>query len=218
MFTGIIEEIGEIAAFHPAAGGARMTVRAKRVLQDLRLGDSIAVSGACLTVVQFDGSSFTVDVSPETLAATILGASRPGERVNLERAMSAGGRFGGHLVSGHVDGIGTLVERRPAGNAVIMTFQAPEAILRSSIPKGSIAIDGISLTLNEVGTERFTVSIIPHTLQKTALEKKTIGERVNLEGDLIGKYVRRFLDQREAGGNETSRGIEPGFLAEHGFL
>ncbi len=218
MFTGIIEEIGVVASLQSGAEGARMTVKAKTVLKDVRLGDSIAVSGACLTVVRFNETSFTVDISPETLSATILGECRPGVRVNLERALPAAGRFGGHLVSGHVDGIGTLTGRRPAGNAVVMTFEAPEELLRASIPKGSIAIDGISLTLNEVGAETFTVSIIPHTLGKTTLEQKGIGSRVNLEGDLIGKYVRRFLDQREEETNDAGRGIDPGFLAEHGFL
>ncbi|NOY53265.1 MAG: riboflavin synthase [Deltaproteobacteria bacterium] len=218
MFTGIIEEIGEIAELHTGAESARMTVKAKTVLKDVRPGDSIAVSGACLTVVQFNKTSFTVDVSPETLSATILGDFRPGDRVNLERAIPAVGRFGGHLVSGHVDGIGRLTDRRPVGNAVIMTFQAPEEILRSSIPKGSIAIDGVSLTLNELKAKTFTVSIIPHTLRKTTLEKKLVGSRVNLEGDLIGKYVYRFLDLREEGSKDAGRGIDSGFLAEHGFM
>jgi len=218
MFTGIIEEIGEVAALHASDQSARMTLKAKTVLEDVRLGDSIAVSGVCLTVVHFDGVSFTVDVSPETLTTTILGDCRPGDRVNLERAMSAAGRFGGHLVSGHVDGVGTLIGRRPLGNAIIMTFQAPEEILRSSIPKGSITIDGISLTLNEVKEESFTVSIIPHTLQKTTLEKKGIGGRVNLEGDLIGKYVYRFLNLQPGAKQLEPGGIYPGFLAEHGFI
>jgi len=218
MFTGIIEEIGEVAVLHSGGPSARMTVKSKTVLEDVRLGDSIAVSGVCLTVVHFDAVSFTVDVSPETLSATILGECRPGDRVNLERAMSAAGRFGGHLVSGHVDGVGTLTGRKPLGNAVIMTFQAPEEILRFSIPKGSIAIDGISLTLNEVKDETFTVSIIPHTLRKTTLEKKGIGSRVNLEGDLIGKYVYRFLDLRQGTKQQETGRIDPGFLAEHGFM
>lgn len=218
MFTGIIEEIGEVGALHSSGQSARMTLKAKTVLKDVQMGDSIAVSGVCLTVVRFDAASFAVDISPETLSATILGKCRPGDRVNLERAMSAAGRFGGHFVSGHVDGVGTLIGRKPVGNAVILTFQVPEEILRSSIPKGSIAIDGISLTLNEVKEETFTVTIIPHTLRKTTLEKKEMGSRVNLEGDLIGKYVHRLLDLREEGTKGKTQGIGPGFLAEHGFL
>ena len=217
MFTGIIEEVGKLRLIKPSQGSAQMTVEAHTILEDVHLGDSIAVSGVCLTVVSFDTVSFTLDVSPETLRTTSLGALKPGAPVNLERAMQAGGRFGGHMVSGHVDGIGRLSSKHQEGNAWILSFSAPQEILDLSISKGSIAIDGISLTINEIVESAFTVSIIPHTLKMTNLNDKKPGSSVNLESDLIGKYIQRILSRQgkmEAG---SSSKLNMGFLSEHGF-
>jgi riboflavin synthase len=218
MFTGIIEEVGRLRSLQKGEKSARMTLTAGTILGDVREGDSIAVNGVCLTVVSFGSESFTVDVSPESLRVTTLGDLRPGDPVNLERAMQAGGRFGGHIVSGHVDGVGTLVRRTSVGNATVMVFEAPQEVLEVSIPKGSIAVEGISLTLNEVGSKTFSVSIIPHTSRMTTLTHKKVGERVNLEGDLIGKYVHRFTTLREGGQASENKGLDQGFLAEHGFI
>jgi riboflavin synthase len=217
MFTGIVEEMGKMRAVKAAQNSAQMTIEAKSVLQDVHPGDSIAVSGACLTVVSFDGGSFTVDVSPETLRMTTLGSLKPGDPVNLERAMAAGGRFGGHLVSGHVDGMGRLKEKQQEGNAWVMAFQAPQEIINLSVPKGSIAVDGISLTINELGEDFFTVSIIPHTLERTALGKRGVGIPVNLESDLIGKYIQRILSLQGGKRNHETSRIDRNFLSEHGF-
>jgi riboflavin synthase len=217
MFTGIVEEIGRLRSVNPAEKSARMTLEARTVLEDIHLGDSIAVCGACLTVVSFDSGSFTVDISPETLRATTLGGLKSGDPVNLERAMQAGGRFGGHMVSGHVDGVGTLTQKKQEGNAWVVTFSAPGEILDLSVPKGSVAVDGISLTINELGEDFFTVSIIPHTLQMTTLGNKTVGSSVNLESDLIGKYIQRILSRQGHAKGETGAKIDMGYLSEHGF-
>ena len=218
MFTGIVEEIGRLRSVKPAEKSARMTLEAQTVLEDIHLGDSIAVSGACLTVVSFDSRSFTVDISPESLRATTLGGLKPGDPVNLERAMQAGGRFGGHMVSGHVDGVGTLTQKKQEGNAWVVAFSAPGEILDLSVPKGSVAVDGISLTINELGEDFFTVSIIPHTLQMTTLGNKTVGNPVNLESDLIGKYIQRILRRQGNVKGEAGAKIDMGFLSEHGFM
>ncbi|MDX1764838.1 MAG: riboflavin synthase [bacterium] len=217
MFTGIIEEIGQVKRLEAGAGQFRLTVGAATILEDVHLGDSIAINGACLTVVAFGGDHFTVDVSPETLTKTTTEALKPGDPVNLERAMAAGGRFGGHMVSGHVDGVGMLKEKARDGNAWVLTFSAPREILDLSVPKGSIAIDGISLTLNTLGADSFSVTVIPHTAQMTTLEKKGTGTAVNLEGDLIGKYVHRILERMGGGEKMKGRSLDLGFLSEHGF-
>jgi riboflavin synthase len=218
MFTGMIEEIGRIRSIKQADKSAQMTIEAHTILNGMQLGDSIAVSGPCLTVVAFDASSFTVDISPETLRATLLGEMRSGDPVNLERAMQAGGRFGGHMVSGHIDGIGALTKKREEGNALVLTFSATREILDISIPKGSIAVDGISLTINDVSKDSFSVSIIPHTARMTTLGKKGIGGRVNLESDLIGKYVERILSRKGESRGKQEKSIDTGFLSEHGFM
>jgi len=217
MFTGIIEEIGKVRSLKKAGESAQMSVEARTILEDIHEGDSICVSGACLTVVAYDANAFTLDVSPETLSATTLGELKPGDAVNLERAIKAGGRFGGHMVSGHVDGVGTLIRKTAQGNSQVMTFSAPGEILSTSVPKGSMAVDGVSLTINEIGGESFSVSIIPHTARMTTLGVRGIGSRVNLEADLIGKYVRRILNQRDEGEKSAHGKIDLGFLSEHGF-
>jgi riboflavin synthase len=193
MFTGIIEEMGVIQAVDRSLQAVRMTLLAKTVLEEMESGDSITVNGVCLTAVTVGASDFTVDVSPETVRVTNLGGLKAGEPVNLERAMRIMDRIGGHLVSGHVEGIGQIRERRQEGNAIILTFEAPPEILKYCIRKGSIAVDGVSLTINDLTQRSLSVSIIPHTAEITTLGLKGVGAVVNLESDLIGKYVERLL-------------------------
>jgi riboflavin synthase len=190
LFTGVIEEKGTVAGL---TADGKLRVSARTVLEGTRIGDSIAVSGVCLTVVELDSSSFTVDVMPETLRSSALADVRTGRQVNLERAMGAGGRFGGHLVNGHVDGVGTVGGIRREANAVVIEISTPVDITHYMVPKGSVAIDGISLTIVEVSRGRFTISVIPHTLDETTLDDARAGTRVNLEVDIIAKYVESFL-------------------------
>ncbi|MBI5039451.1 MAG: riboflavin synthase [Nitrospirae bacterium] len=193
MFTGLIEEVGTVRGLRSQAGGMRLSIAGKTVLDGITTGDSIAINGACLTVVEMSHSVFGADVSKETLTKTTLGRLRVGDRVNLERAMRPTDRLGGHLVAGHVDAVGVIRTIERTGEASIFTFEAPPEILRYLIYKGSIAIDGISLTVNEVQGERFTVTIIPHTARQTTLGFKKAGDPVNLEADMIGKYVEKFV-------------------------
>ena len=209
MFTGIIEELGTVER----VGADRITVRAQRVLEGTRLGDSIAVNGVCLTVTHLTGAGFTADVMPETLRRSSLGQLRPGSRVNLERAMAADGRFGGHIVSGHIDGMGQILALRDEGNAVWITIAAPPELLRGIVEKGSVAIDGVSLTVAAVTDQDFSVSIIPHTGGQTTLLHRRPGEQVNLETDIIGKYVFRLLAPERA----PKGGIPREFLTQYGF-
>ena len=215
MFTGIIEELGTIRSIRRGAASAVLSIGAEAVLSDLRIGDSVAVNGVCLTATGVDGSGFTADVMHETLRRSSLGALGPGSRVNLERAIAADGRFGGHIVSGHIDGTGTIAERRRDDNAVWYTVSAPPALLRYIVEKGSVAIDGISLTVASVEADRFSVSVIPHTAAVTLLGAKGPGDVVNLETDIIGKYVERLL--RPADTPAARSGISLEFLAENGF-
>lgn len=216
MFTGIIEELGTVRSLTVQSEAARLTVAAHKVLTDVRIGDSIAVNGVCLTVVSFSSGEFTVDVMPETFRKTNLMQLKPGNPVNLERAMALGGRLGGHLVSGHVDGVGIISEKKTEGNAVVFRFTAPPEVLRFIIPKGSVGIDGISLTVADTAPDSFSVSVIPHTAAHTTLGKKNPGDMVNLENDLIGKYVERLLHAHR----ETERrdDISLEFLKANGFL
>ena len=193
MFTGIVEEVGSVRTVLPGARAGKICIAARKVLEGPRVGDSIAVNGVCLTVVQLAEDSFTADVMPETLAKTNLSALKPGSAVDLERAMAANGRFGGHIVSGHIDGVGTIVEMRPEQNAVWVRIAASPQILGLIVEKGSIAIDGISLTVAGVSQGDFQVSVIPHTGQETILLGKKPGESVNLENDIVGKYVQKLL-------------------------
>ncbi len=204
MFTGIIEELGTIKDL--SAGGS-IRILADRVLEGTNIGDSIAVNGICLTVTELNGDGFTADVMPETLKRTSLSLLRRGDKVNLERAMAADGRFGGHIVSGHIDGTGTIREYKKDGNAVWVTIAAENDILRLVVEKGSIAIDGISLTVAEVTDTYFKVSIIPHTAGETTLLLKNTGDPVNLETDIVGKYVEKLLRHGEARGNGRSGGL-----------
>jgi riboflavin synthase len=193
VFTGIVEELGEITAVQDLGDASRFTVRGPVVTEDARHGDSIAVNGVCLTVVDFGDGAFTADVMAETLKRSSLGALGPGSRVNLERPMALGGRLGGHLVQGHVDGTGTVLERVPAEHWEIVKISLPAALARYVVEKGSITVDGISLTVVEAATEYFTVSLIPTTLALTTLGIKRPGDPVNLEVDVIAKYVERML-------------------------
>ena len=215
MFTGIIEELGTIRSIRRGAASAVLSIGAEAVLSDLRIGDSVAVNGVCLTATGVDGSGFTADVMHETLRRSSLGALGPGSRVNLERAIAADGRFGGHIVSGHIDGTGTITARRQDDNAVWYTVSASPALLRYIVEKGSVAIDGISLTVASVEADRFSVSVIPHTAAMTLLGAKGPGDVVNLETDIIGKYVERLL--RPADTPAARSGISLEFLAENGF-
>jgi riboflavin synthase len=218
MFTGLIESVGVVRDLRRTAGSATLTVTAPFADTSYLLGESIAVNGACLTVVAFGGGSFQADVSPETLDCTTLGTLQAGQRVNLERALRLGDRFGGHMVSGHVDTVATLTDRRNDNNAQRLFFALDATFNRFLVEKGSVAIDGISLTVNSVEAESFSVAIIPHTLHNTTLAAMKIGQRVNIETDLIAKYVLRLLP----GGREASSPERPAltldFLAKHGFL
>jgi riboflavin synthase len=216
MFTGIIEEMGAVKTLSVRGESGRLAVTAQKVLADVRQGDSIAVNGVCLTVVAFSAREFTADVMPETLRKTNLGNLRPGDPVNLERAMALGGRLGGHLVSGHIDGTGRVVERREEGNAIIYRISTIPDVLRYVIPKGSVAIDGISLTVADVGMEWFSVSLIPHTASITTMGTKNEGDLVNLENDMIGKYVDRLLQLQH--GERQKEEISMEFLKANGFL
>lgn len=212
MFTGIIEEIGTVRRIEHGAKGARLTIQAKTVLEDTRIGDSIATNGVCLTVVSMTGDSFSADVMAESLRRSSLGTLQGGSPVNLERAMAANGRFGGHIVSGHIDGTGTIASQKREDNAVWVKIKTPAPLLRYIVEKGSIAIDGVSLTVAAVMDTDFSVSIIPHTGAQTILLGKKPGEPVNLECDVIGKYVEKLTAPHKTGGISTN------FLAENGFL
>lgn len=219
MFTGIVEEVGILKSIRRGASSAVLEIAARTVLEDIHLGDSIAVNGVCLTATSFTGSSFTADVMHETLDRSSLAALRPGSRVNLERAMAANGRFGGHIVAGHVDGVGTVLETKRDDNAVWYTIAASPEVLRYVVEKGSITIDGISLTVARVGPESFAISAIPHTVAVTVLKDRKAGDKVNLETDIIGKYVEKLLitgPVQPAEPKQTS-GITKDFLTRYGF-
>ncbi|GGK97989.1 riboflavin synthase subunit alpha [Sphaerisporangium melleum] len=199
MFTGIVEELGEIAAVEALADAARFSVRGPAVAPGARHGESIAVNGVCLTVVEADGDTFTADVMKETLDRSSLGALAPGDRVNLERAVRADQRLGGHIVQGHVDGTGVLISREPAEHWEVVTISLPPALERYVVEKGSIAVDGVSLTVTAVRSGEFAVSLIPTTLGLTTLGHKRPGDPVNLEVDVIAKYVEKLLAGRGQG-------------------
>jgi len=216
MFTGIIEEIGEVTGVLSGGRSGSIQIHAKKILKGTKLGDSIAVNGVCLTVTKQWDDGFCADVMPETLRRTNLGRLKKGSRVNLERAMPADGRFGGHIVSGHIDGTGRIAAMKREENAVWVTIEASPAILALMVEKGSVAIDGISLTVASVGAAGFSVSIIPHTAQETTLLSGAPGDEVNLENDIIAKYVQRLTGAGQPKQKESR--IDEAFLAEHGFL
>lgn len=193
MFTGIVEELGTVAAVEDQGDAIRLGISAATVLEGTGLGDSIAVNGCCLTVTSIDGDTWTADVMQETLDKTSLHGVRPGDRVNLERAVTADKRLGGHIVQGHVDGVGEVVGRMPSEHWEVVEIAMPVALSRYLVDKGSITVDGVSLTVVEAGDDRFTVSLIPETLARTTLGTRQPGDRVNLEVDVIAKYVERLL-------------------------
>ena len=195
MFTGLVEEVGRVRSLRPAedAGDAHLGISADVVLGETRVGDSILVNGACLTVDEIGAGGRVFSTMPETLRRTARGDLSEGSPVNLERAMAAGGRLGGHIVQGHVDGVGEVLDVRPEGDAEIWTFRAPESVLRYAVEKGSVSIDGISLTVVSVEDDSFTVSILPHTRSHTNLGELGVGSHVNLEADVVGKYVERLM-------------------------
>ncbi len=218
MFTGIIEERGTIRALRREGVSCVLSVACRKVLEGTAVGDSIAVSGVCLTVTALDDAGFTADVMGETLARSSLGSLDVGAAVNLERAMPADGRFGGHIVSGHIDGTGTVREIHTDGNACWYTIAAAPALLRHIVEKGSIAVDGISLTVARVNAAGFSVSIIPHTMDVTTLPERRVGDPVNLECDIIGKYVERLMTTpTDEGSDMPADGLTEAFLKDCGF-
>lgn len=217
MFTGIIEELGKIKGIHRGSKSARLTIGAKVVLQDVKLGDSIAVNGVCLTVTEFSEAQFSVDVMAETLDKSNIGELKAGDLVNLERAMAVGDRLGGHIVSGHIDGVGKIAGEQQVDIAKLVEIEAPPQVLKYVIRKGSIGIDGISLTVVDVSDKSFWVSLIPHTAKLTTLGYKKVGDSVNLEGDILGKYVERMLGFKEEK-KPIKKDLSTDFLAQHGFI
>jgi len=194
MFTGLIETQGVVTHVQKASGGAQIQIYAPEFGRDMALGDSIAVDGACLTVAQFQRGAFVADVSDETMSKTTLGTLHQSSKVNLERAMRLSDRMGGHMVTGHIEGVGRLLLRHPAGNSTIYQFQVPPSLMEYVVPKGSIAVDGISLTVAQIRGESFAASVVPHTESITTLKDKPIGAPVNIEVDVMAKYVKRFVD------------------------
>ncbi|MEJ5366331.1 MAG: riboflavin synthase [Desulfosoma sp.] len=222
MFTGLVECRGTVLRTERHGVDARMTLRSDRVFADMALGESVAVDGACLTVVAFDGPVFSVDVSAETLDKTTLGSKTPGSVVNLERALRLGDRLGGHLMQGHVDGMGTLIQKKMEGRSWRFYFSVPEELSVFIVAKGSIAVNGVSLTVNGCAPGRFDVNVIPHTADVTTLGRLAVGERVNIETDIIAKYVEKMLRAwtKPSSGDspEKSGGVDAALLRRHGFL
>lgn len=223
MFTGIIEETGKVEAVAKGSNSAVITIAAVKVLEDTKIGDSIAVNGVCLTVTSISGRKFSADVMAETLRRSSLGSLKHGSMVNLERAMAANGRFGGHIVSGHIDGVGVISSFEKEDNAVWVEIETPAKILRYIVEKGSITIDGISLTVAKLTDSSFAVSVIPHTGEETTLLNRNPGDIVNLENDIVGKYVERLMnfktDDRDNKSEERNNtdSITMNFLNENGF-
>jgi riboflavin synthase len=216
MFTGLIQDVGTVKELRKGSERCQLTIATALPMVELTRGESIAVNGACLTVVAFGGGVFTADVSPETLDRTTLGELAPGDSVNLERALRLCDRLGGHMVSGHIDGVGTITARRREANAVLFAIRVAPEVARFIVEKGSVAIDGISLTVNAVDADSFTLTIIPETLAATTLGDRQSGARINIETDLIGKYVERLLHPVSATSGRAA--VDLDFLAKHGFL
>lgn len=212
MFTGIIEDIGTVEALDGKGDSLALKVKNRLPADDVKPGDSLAVNGVCLTIANVSPGTFTFDLSHETLSVTTLQDCRKGRRLHLERALPLGGRLGGHLVTGHVDGVGEVVSRTPRGQNLDLVLLAPAGVVPYLVPKGSVAVDGVSLTVNDPAGLRFRVTLVPHTLDRTILSGLRPGDRVNLEADLLGKYVRHFVS------GAAGRGIDEQFLGEHGFL
>lgn len=216
MFTGLVAELGKVQNLVSQGDSYHLTITASKVLIGLKIGDSVAVNGVCLTVVQLDSSSFTADVMPETVRLTNIGRLHNGDRVNLERTLRLCDGLDGHIVSGHVEGLGVIISRQPEGIAVVVEIEASPELLKYVIKKGSIAIDGISLTVTKVTGTSFSVSLIPHTAKETTLGFKDIGDVVNLETDIIGKYVERMLNSGSKGSVQSD--LNKNMLLENGFI
>ena len=216
MFTGIVEEMGTIAGIQKGAKSAVLTIQAEKVFSDIHIGDSIALNGVCLTVTSFSGNTYTADVMNETLRRSSLGSLTIGSKVNLERAMAANGRFGGHIVSGHIDGTGTITKVEEDDNAIWYTIAAEENLMKYIVEKGSIAIDGISLTVAKRSDMDFAISMIPHTAKETVLSQKKPGDIVNLENDIVGKYIEQLMHYEKKEEKKESR-LTKEFLLRAGF-
>ncbi len=214
MFTGLIEEKGKVVRVEGGKTGLKLTVSAPGISEDVSIGDSINVNGACLTVVAVSYPNIEFDVMPETVERSNFGSLKPGDNVNLERSLRTGGRFGGHIVLGHVDGVGIIRDIRKVGNSTLIRIEAPPNVMQYVVEKGSIAADGISLTIANYGKNWFTVAIIPHTLEVTTLGEKSIGNTINLETDIIGKYVQKFVQGKSQSSDERLISL----LSEGGFL
>ncbi len=217
MFTGIIEEMGKVRSIYRGSSSIRLSVECADILADVRQGDSIAVNGICLTVTELGSSWFTCDVMPETMRKTNLDRLRVSEKLNLERALKFSGRLGGHLVSGHIDGTGIITGKKNEDNAVWLTIEASEAILKYVVQKGSVALDGTSLTIAYLDEKSFKVSLIPLTRGVTILGMKNVGDMVNIECDIIGKYVEKMI-MAQANSSAGKAGLSEEFLKEHGFI
>jgi riboflavin synthase len=216
MFTGIIEEIGKIEGVQWGERSARIKIQAEKILSDVKVGDSINTNGSCLTVTAFDSNSFTVDVMAETMRRTNLGDLKTGSQVNLERALKLSDRLGGHLVSGHIDGVGNITQFSKEDNATWIKVKAESGIMKYIIFKGSVALDGVSLTVAEVTNETFSVSIIPHTSSTTTLLRKQVGNKLNIECDMVGKYIEKFTLHQQ--NNTSGSKITMDFLKDNGFM
>src|SRR5512139_1353074 len=214
MFTGIVENKGKVLKVEHRGEMKRLTLDVPFDLTEMQLGDSININGVCLTVVEKRGRAVSVDLSLESLQRTTLARVKEADQVNLERALRLSDRLGGHIVTGHIDGIGTIIERRIEGNSLYLKVRIPQAVTPYVVQKGSIAIDGISLTVNEFREDWIRLTLIPYTLEKTTLVKKKVGEEVNVEADILGKYVERVLDR----GRGSPKGIDLSFLKQHGFF
>lgn len=222
MFTGIVEEIGTVEGIQKGRHSAVLTIRAKTVLEDTKIGDSIAVNGVCLTVTSLSSHGFLADVMHETLNRSALSGLKSGSHVNLERAMAANGRFGGHIVAGHVDGVGRIVRIRQDDTAVWYTIEAGSPVMRYIVEKGSVTVDGISLTVAEVGENFFSISAIPHTARVTVLGERKKGDAVNLETDIVGKYIEKLVTgagsgEKPASGTQKENTLTKEFLSQYGF-
>ncbi len=220
MFTGIIEGLGSITAVASSGEGRRLSVNADFVLEGSRIGDSIAINGACLTATMLSGSRFEVDVSPETMARTTLQSINPGTRVNIERALRLSDRLDGHLVSGHIDGTGRITYKKNIGNILRIGISVPPELSLYMIPKGSVAVDGISLTINTLDKQGFEVTIIPHTATSTTIGDRNTGDTVNIEADMIGKYIEKFIIEgnKSASEDKSDNGVDLAFLHKTGFI
>jgi riboflavin synthase len=214
LFTGLIEEIGQIKSIRRGSESARINIAAQTVLEGSKIGDSIAVNGVCLTITEAAGDNFSADIMITTLQKTNLAQLVSGDKVNLERALAIGDRLGGHIVSGHIDGQAQIVDKKEADIAVIIKIRPPKELLPYILPQGSVALDGISLTVAEKSDDTFSISLIPHTMISTALINKKKGSFVNIETDIIGKYVESLLADKQ----DNSKKLDRAFLAEHGFI